>query len=86
MTLRIVDKNIHPISFGSPARRSQGDDWASRLAKLVPAEALGLFGAGSSIVTALKADLQPIGYYILSAACLMFCVAIRFHSTKDELG
>ncbi|WP_242121995.1 hypothetical protein [Sphingomonas lacusdianchii] len=51
-----------------------------RLAKLIPGEALALYGAGSAIVP----DNQNWGLWFLSAACLGFTIALRWKITAEN--
>jgi hypothetical protein len=74
---------------GQPAGRLRGgsagdepDGWASRLAKLIPAEALGLYGAGQAIVP----KTHPGGLWILAVASLFLAGAVRWIATRDQNG
>jgi hypothetical protein len=58
---------------------AQGDGWPSRLAKLIPAEALGLYGAGQALVPAERND----GRLVLAVAALLFAGALRYVATRD---
>lgn len=70
MTLRIQN--------GSGSEAEPGDTWATRLAKLIPGEALALYGAGQTIVP----DDQPDGLWILAAGCLVLIGILRWKGTQ----
>lgn len=70
MGLRITSQAI-------PAEEP-GDTWATRLAKLIPGEALALYGAGQTIVP----DDQPSGLWILAAGCLLLIGILRWKATQ----
>lgn len=53
------------------------------MAKLIPAEALGLYGAGMSLVAG---DRNNLSKWILAAACLAFAGALRWVATKGSRG
>jgi len=76
MSLRIVSGKMSAADPDPP------DGWAARLAKLIPAEALGLYGAGSALVP----DDKVVGLWILAAACLVFAGALRYVATQDDAG
>jgi|SRR5579859_1036976 len=85
MTLRVHAPPPPPALAGLETEASQGDGWATRLAKLVPAEALGLYGAATSVIpvatAAFPAASRTIALYILAAVCLLFSAAIRWNAT-----
>jgi len=57
-----------------------GDTWATRLAKLIPGEALALYGAG----TALVPDSEVRGLWFLALVCLAFTCALRWKATQSQ--
>jgi hypothetical protein len=59
-----------------------GDSYGARLAKLIPAEALGLYGAGQAIVPVDRVD----GRIVLAIASLVLTVLLRYQATKDHAG
>jgi len=67
---------------GTPTASGGGDGWPSRLAKLIPAEALGLYGAGTAIVPTGNKS----GLWVLAAASLLVAAAVRFFATRDDTG
>lgn len=83
MSLRIRNPEKHATGAGAaldvaPARPA--DDWSSRLAKLIPAEAMALYGAGIP----LAKGVAPL--WILAIAALFVAGAVRFIATKSATG
>jgi hypothetical protein len=64
------------------------DNWDSRIIKLIPAEALALYGTGTSIVGRIgdEQKYDPLGIGILIAACLVLIIAVRIKLTKSKPG
>jgi tetrahydromethanopterin S-methyltransferase subunit C len=58
---------------------TDGDGWSSRLAKLIPAEALGLYGTGQALVPPGRAEVLAG----LAFVCLLFAAALRYVATMD---
>jgi hypothetical protein len=58
------------------------DGYGARLAKLIPAEALGLYGAGQAIVPLDRVD----GRIVLAIASLVLTELLRYQATKDDVG
>lgn len=83
MTLRI----LRAASIGGDGTegfaisQTQPDTWDTRIAKLIPAEALGLYGVGSAIIP--MADVLSLS--ILIAACLAVTIIVRYRSTKSNV-
>jgi hypothetical protein len=72
-----------PSSSPSPlAAASAGDSWTEKLAKLMPGEALGLYGAGSSMIPGSHDEVL----WALAGGCLAFCAALRFVATRGADG
>lgn len=106
MSLRIHKKKSPPLSEkpGGIAPASEtvsdavedADGWLSRLAKLIPAEAVALYGTASGFIasSAGAADLDPasnvwhrdpnILLWIMMIVCLIITVVFRLQSTKKE--
>jgi hypothetical protein len=59
-----------------------GDGYSTRIAKLIPAEALGLYGAGQAIIPVEHVD----GRIVLALASGVLTAVIRYQATKDEAG
>ena len=78
MSLRINGKP----RLATDAQSSDQDGWPSRLAKLIPAEALGLYGSGQSVIPATS----HYGTWILGAVCLLLSGVIRYLATRDANG
>lgn len=79
------------ILVGAPrAADGDGDGWAARLAKLIPAEALGLYGVASSQVpaagTEFDAQARAVTLWIVVLICLGFSAVIRLRATADGGG
>ncbi len=77
MTLRVIKRK--PIGFTGPAA---DDTWATRVGKLIPGEALGLYGAGLPIIPDHRTD----ALWILVAACLALSIWLRYLATRGEDG
>jgi len=64
------------------------DGWATRLAKLMPAEALGLYGAAAGLVPAASVELTVSArvnvLWGVAIVCLLFSAAIRWQATKQN--
>ena len=73
-----------------PAPSGAPDGWATRLAKLVPAEALGLYGAAAGMVPQASAQLtagqRQLSLQVIALVCLAFSAAIRIKGTAGEDG
>lgn len=71
----------------APATTADGDDWGTRIAKLIPAEALGLYGSAVALVPKPAEGDPPnrmaLGIIVL-AACVLLWV-IRWRATKDPV-
>jgi len=63
----------------APAR-TEGDDWSSRLVKLLPAEALSMYGAGQALVPSGKTE----SLFVLALICILFTGWLRFNATRQE--
>ena len=64
----------------SPA--GEGDEWGTRIAKLIPAEALGLYGSAVALVPATAASRGAILWVIVAICCLL-TIIIRYRATRD---
>lgn len=67
---------------------AEQDNWDSRIIKLIPAEALALYGTGTAIVGRLGEGQKydPLGLGILIIACLILIIAVRMKLTKSKAG
>jgi hypothetical protein len=84
VSLRIVraedpTRSVRGGGAGRVVAAAESDGWAARLAKLIPAEALGLYGAGQAMVPAGRTD----ALLALAAICLLFTAALRYVATRD---
>jgi peptidoglycan/LPS O-acetylase OafA/YrhL len=62
-----------------------GDDWGTRIAKLIPAEALGLYGTAVGLVSSMKTGdkTDPLALVVIALACALLIVIIRYRATRD---
>ena len=69
------------ITSGSTLRSANNDPdgWPSRLAKLIPAEALSLYGAGQALVPRGRTE----DLVLLAVVSVVFAAALRYVATKD---
>ena len=81
MSLRI-ERTIKPAT-GEEGIEQPGDDWSSRIVKLIPAEALGLYGTAIGLIAALSEVEQRIGIWLVSAVCILIIVMLRLRATRD---
>ena len=82
MSLRV---NGPPLSPGDnpPPQDTTTDGWASRLAKLIPAEALGTYGAATGLVpTTIDSTLRLVLLIVIAVICIAILVAVRLKSTS----
>ena len=87
MSLRIHSK------VSANARRQAGDTASEptssgeKIVKLIPAEALGLYGTGTAIIGAASADgdgMDKLGLGILAGACFILIILVRIMLTKEK--
>jgi hypothetical protein len=72
-----------PIRLEGPDEMSSGgDDWGTRIAKLIPAEALGLYGSAVGMVKA-ESDARSALLWLIVVVCCVLLVVIRFRSARD---
>ena len=87
MTLRIKNQRpapgVVPESTGTPSVADQGDDWGTRIAKLVPAEALGLYGSAAALVTPPSPSVRTTALIVIALIAAALAVFIRYRSTLD---
>lgn len=82
MSLRV---NGPPLSPGDnpPPQDTNTDGWASRLAKLIPAEALGTYAAVVALIPAsVSGTVRLIGLIVVALACIAILVVVRVKSTS----
>ena len=81
---------VHGLPLGqSRDQASNGataDGWATRLAKLIPAEALGVYGAAVGLLPGLegKDTIRLIILIVITLACLAILIAVRVKSTAQN--
>lgn len=87
MSLR-VRAPAPPSELESGSLPEPPDGWATRLAKLMPAEALGLYGAASGMIPAVSAELTASSrnkvLWVVAIVCLLFSAAIRWQATTQN--
>jgi hypothetical protein len=92
MSLRIHGPPVGPQLEAAPGAppAPAADGWATRLAKLVPAEALGVYGAAAGVVPAVSNEFTEgsrlLYLQVIAAVCLAFCAAIRLKATQAQGG
>ncbi len=63
------------------------DGWATRLAKLIPAEALGAYGAATGLLpTTIDHTLRLVLLIVIAVICIGLLVALRIKSTALGAG
>ena len=80
MSLRI---NKPSILESAPGGGGGPDDWGTRIAKLIPAEALGLYGTAVGMVTTPDPTARTTALWIIIAVCLAITIIIRYRATLD---
>lgn len=82
MSLRV---NGPPLSPGDnpPPQDTNTDGWASRLAKLIPAEALGTYAATVALIPAsVTGTIKLVCLIVIAVACIAILVVVRVKSTS----
>jgi quinol-cytochrome oxidoreductase complex cytochrome b subunit len=82
MSLRIVKPRIQELPGGGG---EAGDGWGTRIAKLIPAEALGLYGSAVALVTTNDEQARLIGLWTIVAVCCVLTFLIRYRGTLDPV-
>ena len=79
-----------PMQGGDPTATTTTtpDGWATRLAKLIPAESLGLYGATAGLLPAMedKQTIRLVCLIVIAVICLVFSIVIRWKSTAAATG
>ncbi len=92
MSLRVHAPPVGPQLEAAPGAPPPPapDGWATRLAKLVPAEALGIYGAAVGVVPQVSdkfVEAQRLHYLqVIAVVCLAFSAAIRLKGTQAQGG
>jgi uncharacterized membrane-anchored protein len=82
MSLRV---NGPPLAPGDnpPPQDNNTDGWASRLAKLIPAEALGTYAAVVALIPVSFTGVgRVIALIVVALACIAMLVVVRVKSTS----
>lgn len=81
---------VHGLPLGQSREEapngSTADGWATRLAKLIPAEALGVYGAALGLLPEMagKETIRLILLIVVTLACLAILIAVRIKSTAQN--
>lgn len=59
-----------------------GDDWGTRIAKLIPAEALGLYGTAVAMVPR-ESEARTMALWVIVLVACVILLMIRYRSAKD---
>lgn len=83
--LRAPEGGLETPGGGLP-QLEPGDDWSSRVAKLIPAEALGLYGTAVGMMATWQAGSYNAGATLvaITLACCVLIILIRFKATEDK--
>ena len=88
MSLRIERKipPIRPINGeeGIEEPGQEGDDWSARIVKLIPAEALGLYGSAVGLIASFSEGEKQAALWLVAAVCVLIIVVIRMRATQDK--
>jgi hypothetical protein len=72
-----------PVRLEGPeGTTNPGDDWGTRIAKLIPAEALGLYGSAVAMVPT-GARARPAALWLIIAVSCVLLLLIRYRSARD---
>lgn len=86
MSLRVHAAPNSATKGLAPTSTPTGDDWGTRIAKLVPAEALGLYGSAVALAPPPGEPNRLLAQWIIVAVCLIITVIVRFRATADAAG
>lgn len=82
MSLRVNGPPLQPGDNPAP-QDTNTDGWASRLAKLIPSEALGTYAATVALIPASVTGVgKLIGLILIALACIAILVVVRVKSTS----
>ncbi|MCE7796380.1 hypothetical protein LWE61_07370 [Sphingobium sufflavum] len=77
MSLRIVPvTNLETVGGSDPS-----DGWSTRIAKLIPAEALGLYGTAVAMVH--ETPYRVAALWVIALFCILLVFLIRSQATRD---
>ena len=85
MSLRIRRKEPEDARREAEGGSTSGGE---KIVKLIPAEALGLYGAGTTIIGPATngTGVDQLGLSILAAACFVLIIIVRIALTKEKPG
>ncbi len=76
MSLRIIPQTDEEGVAGQ-----DGDEWSTRIAKLIPAEALGLYGSAVALVPDTPYRLAAL--WVVATICGGLTIVVRYRATRD---
>lgn len=79
MGLQINPTNTEELPGAPPP-----DDWGTKIGKLIPAEALGLYGSAVALVPAASKSRDAALWAIVVVACVILII-IRYRSARDPI-
>jgi hypothetical protein len=77
MSLRVTRPSILESVGGDG-----GDEWGTRIAKLIPAEALGLYGSAVALVP-VASSARVGALWVIVLVCCLLTLLIRYRATLD---
>ncbi|MBO9575337.1 MAG: hypothetical protein J7494_06355 [Sphingobium sp.] len=88
MSLR-VERRIPPTrpmngEEGIEDPGQEGDDWSARIVKLIPAEALGLYGSAVGLIASFAEGEKQAALWLVTAVCALIVVMVRLRATQDK--
>ncbi len=78
MSLRIVARTDNEGVAGQA-----GDGWSTRIAKLIPAEALGLYGSAVALVP--DTPYRTAALWTIVTVCGLLAAVVRHRATRDPM-
>ena len=64
---------------------TRGDDWGTRIAKLIPAEALGLYGSAVAMVPGDAGTRRHTALWLIVIVACILLLIVRFRSARDPV-
>lgn len=83
MSLRIVPAGQYHATAAAAddVAAPAGDEWSTRIVKLIPAEALGLYGSAVALVPVTPYRIGAL--WVIVAVCAGLAAALRYRATRD---
>lgn len=70
----------------APQPGEVGDDWGARVAKLIPAEALGFYGTAVGLVSTGGAGAPRATLVVIALVACVLIFLVRFRATREAGG